>query len=172
MTTPERPEPRRVKITGDLFHPHVPAGAVKITRPSRWGNPHPVGRPCKPCGGTVHDLGASLTLFRRHLDSNPDLVERARRELAGRDLACWCPPDRPCHADIWLELVNRPAPDPGAEIAAEINRRLAERLQAHRARIERQRADRAAKNARRTAGLAARHAAKLRAARTEGDQRT
>ena len=26
--------------------------------------------------------------------------------LAGRDLACWCPPDQPCHADVLLELAN------------------------------------------------------------------
>ena len=27
--------------------------------------------------------------------------------LAGLDLACWCPLDRPCHADVLLELANR-----------------------------------------------------------------
>jgi hypothetical protein len=26
--------------------------------------------------------------------------------LAGKDLACWCPPDQPCHADVLLELAN------------------------------------------------------------------
>lgn len=26
--------------------------------------------------------------------------------LAGRDLACWCPLDQPCHADVLLELAN------------------------------------------------------------------
>lgn len=26
--------------------------------------------------------------------------------LAGHDLACWCPLDQPCHADILLELAN------------------------------------------------------------------
>jgi hypothetical protein len=28
------------------------------------------------------------------------------RALAGRDLACWCPLDQPCHADVLLELAN------------------------------------------------------------------
>ncbi|HEY9371501.1 DUF4326 domain-containing protein [Streptomyces sp.] len=28
------------------------------------------------------------------------------RELAGRDLACWCPLDQPCHADVLLEIAN------------------------------------------------------------------
>ena len=27
--------------------------------------------------------------------------------LAGHDLACWCPLDQPCHADVLLELANR-----------------------------------------------------------------
>jgi hypothetical protein len=27
-------------------------------------------------------------------------------ELAGHDLACWCPLDQPCHADVLLELAN------------------------------------------------------------------
>lgn len=37
-------------------------------------------------------------------------VEDVQRELAGRDLACWCPTDDgegnavPCHADVLLEL--------------------------------------------------------------------
>ena len=27
--------------------------------------------------------------------------------IRGRDLACFCPLDRPCHADVLLELANR-----------------------------------------------------------------
>lgn len=30
-----------------------------------------------------------------------------RAQLAGRDLACWCRLDQPCHADVLLELANR-----------------------------------------------------------------
>lgn len=29
-------------------------------------------------------------------------------ELRGHDLACWCPLDAPCHADVLLELANAP----------------------------------------------------------------
>lgn len=32
--------------------------------------------------------------------------EEIRRELAGKDLLCWCPPDQPCHADVLLKLAN------------------------------------------------------------------
>ncbi|MFB6392588.1 DUF4326 domain-containing protein [Polymorphospora sp. 2-325] len=34
-------------------------------------------------------------------------VEDVRRELAGKHLACWCPLDQPCHADVLLEVANR-----------------------------------------------------------------
>lgn len=29
-----------------------------------------------------------------------------RAELAGKNLACWCPLDAPCHADVLLEIAN------------------------------------------------------------------
>jgi hypothetical protein len=34
------------------------------------------------------------------------LRDAARTELRGKDLACWCPPDQPCHADVLLALAN------------------------------------------------------------------
>lgn len=33
-------------------------------------------------------------------------AEDVRRELAGHNLACWCPLDRPCHADVLLAVAN------------------------------------------------------------------
>ena len=27
-------------------------------------------------------------------------------QLRGRDLACWCPLDQPCHADVLLQIAN------------------------------------------------------------------
>jgi Domain of unknown function (DUF4326) len=80
---------------------HRPPGAVVISRPSRWGNPYRVSE---------HGLPGALALYRRHLREHPELVEAARRELAGRTLACWCPLDRPCHGDILLEVVDGHAP--------------------------------------------------------------
>lgn len=37
--------------------------------------------------------------------TRPDLAA-ALPTLRGRDLACWCPLDQPCHADVLLELAN------------------------------------------------------------------
>ncbi|GAA5653149.1 hypothetical protein Gobs01_04564 [Geodermatophilus obscurus DSM 43160] len=36
-----------------------------------------------------------------------DYAAEARRLLGGHDLACWCPMDRPCNADVLLKLANR-----------------------------------------------------------------
>jgi len=90
----------------------MPPGAVVVTRPTRWGNPHraskPGGKryPCPLCNGAIHTQHEAVLLYRVYLDEHPDLVARARRELAGWDLACWCRPHEPCHADILLSIVN------------------------------------------------------------------
>ena len=33
-------------------------------------------------------------------------LDRIRRELGGRDLACWCPAGEPCHGDALLAVAN------------------------------------------------------------------
>jgi hypothetical protein len=37
------------------------------------------------------------------LEEQPDFLE----PLRGKDLMCWCGPDRPCHADLLLKMANR-----------------------------------------------------------------
>ena len=67
---------------------------------ARWGNPFDV----REYG---HDGAA--TRYRDWLLARPGHIARARRELAGRRLACWCSLRVPCHADVLLEFVNSPA---------------------------------------------------------------
>jgi predicted kinase len=104
------PRPRRVQAQGDLFHRQIPARAVYVGRGvpgmpgSRFANPHWVGD-CRTCG-CVHDPVDAVDAYVRHLVDHPYLVAAARVELAGADLACWCPLDLPCHADVLLDLVN------------------------------------------------------------------
>jgi hypothetical protein len=99
-----------------------PKGAAVVDRTSRWGNPFAV----RAAGGrwTIVDVrtGAHLSswptrteahtgaveLFRQHLAEHDDLVEAARARLVGLDLACFCAADMPCHATVWLEVVNMP----------------------------------------------------------------
>lgn len=35
-----------------------------------------------------------------------DALEVALSQLRGHDLACWCPGDQACHADVLLEMAN------------------------------------------------------------------
>lgn len=37
----------------------------------------------------------------------PPTAAEIRRKLRGKNLAGWCAPDQPCHADVLLELANR-----------------------------------------------------------------
>lgn len=62
--------------------------------------------------GEVRDAEHAVDLFRRHIAwENADCwsPEHLQAELGCRDLACWCPLDQPCHADVLLEIANRPA---------------------------------------------------------------
>jgi hypothetical protein len=91
--------PERVRLERRLGW-RKPEGAVVVARPSRWGNPFRIG--------TDGDRARCVAQFRAallkgRLSFSPGEV---RRELAGRDLACWCPLDGPCHAEVLLETAN------------------------------------------------------------------
>lgn len=48
-------------------------------------------------------------------DSKTDLIlpegflAKVQEKLRGKNLACWCPLDQPCHADVLLRLANAEA---------------------------------------------------------------
>lgn len=104
----------------------LPPGAVSVARPSRWGNPFTV-ESCIEAGFALDVEQARAVVVSAYRDwlrgntwaagSSIDWDERRQailsdvHQLAGRDLACWCPLDgRPCHADVLLDLANREAP--------------------------------------------------------------
>ena len=66
----------------------------------------------------VSDAATAVQFFRDALtisDRNFQNNEAIRRRLRGRNLACWCALDQPCHADVLLEIANAPlAPAPEA----------------------------------------------------------
>lgn len=76
----------------------MPDNAIYVGRPTKWGNPYSVGYD----GDTRKDV---VILYREHLKYDPELVKAAKRELVGKDLACWCSLDQACHADVLLELL-------------------------------------------------------------------
>ena len=94
---PERIQLRRTKGW------RMPPDTVKVARPTRYGNPHRVGW-CPECGAT-HTRGEAIAEFRAICDA-PEIRDRIREHLAGKNLACWCKPEEPCHADVLLELAN------------------------------------------------------------------
>ena len=75
----------------------MPPNTVKVTRPGPWGN---------YAGDTKADFEADLASM-----SNADRAFYLDKvaELRGKNLACWCRPGAPCHADVLLELANAPS---------------------------------------------------------------
>lgn len=50
-----------------------------------------------------------VALFRCWAQAHPDglaLMARAKAELRGHNLACWCALGNPCHRDVLLEIAN------------------------------------------------------------------
>ncbi len=81
--------------------------AVVVARPSRWGNPHRVGDPDPGGKEAALTLTDCVRLFRRRWETTPrPLRDAALAPLRGKNLACWCPLDAPCHADILLAMAN------------------------------------------------------------------
>jgi hypothetical protein len=73
---------------------------IVVARPSRWGNPFRLGVDGDRAT-CVARYGAALE--RGELGFT---VADVRAELAGRDLACWCPIGEVCHADVLLAVAN------------------------------------------------------------------
>jgi hypothetical protein len=124
MTEPKRIHRQRTKGW------KMPENTVYVGRPSFWGNPFPVddigvAMECLPMGldGEEREdrAEAAKELYRRWLTGGevneliaaflppvpkPISRRKIRRELAGKNLACWCPVGSPCHADVLLEIAN------------------------------------------------------------------
>ena len=83
----------------------MPPDTLKVDRSTRWGN---------PC--TVEDYGSAeqaVLMFEHELEKasvfHPDDFETYLAPLRGKNLACWCSPGAPCHADVLLRLANAAA---------------------------------------------------------------
>lgn len=87
----------------------MPEGAVYVGRPSKWGNPHLLGDVLRRFPSLTVEQTAVFVVndFRdliRAADGRYPSVEEIRRELAGKDLACWCDLSSACHADVLLSI--------------------------------------------------------------------
>ena len=74
-------------------NPRVPAQAGACV----WGNPFVIGKD--------GNRQAVIDKYRAFLLQDQGLVQRAKSELRGKTLACWCAPAA-CHGDVLAEVAN------------------------------------------------------------------
>ena len=122
--------PKRIQMTRQRPWRAEHPDAVIVDRRTKWGNPFQLTSVNTLGAGRLHRVshnGSVLETFASRSDAARDAVRRylravelgwgdvpwpdeIRAELAGRDLACWCPLDQPCHAGVLLELANPKGP--------------------------------------------------------------
>jgi hypothetical protein len=106
----------------------MPEGAVYVGRGSKWGNPFVVHSDRMQNGQRFPmDAQLAVAAFRSMLakegawipvalpwpkgkipSMDATTIDDVRRELRGKDLACWCRLDQACHATVLLEIANAP----------------------------------------------------------------
>ena len=109
-----RERPRRVQRKRTKGW-RMPPNMVYVGRPTKWGNPFRRGS----AQHAVHMFrwllrGDWRSLHRHGVPLLTELPLRLHRahlleslsKLRGKNLACWCPLDQPCHADVLLEIAN------------------------------------------------------------------
>lgn len=69
---------------------------VYVGRPTKWGNPYLL---------SVFKRGDAVNYYRMTLTNW--MKKEIKKELKGKNLACWCPLDKLCHADILLKIANK-----------------------------------------------------------------
>ncbi len=90
--------------------------AKLVTRPGKWGNPFSIDAVARSHGlDRTAAQAKAVALCAEWLQGSLDgkvapgpapSRDIIRAELAGHNLACWCRPGTPCHADILIELAN------------------------------------------------------------------
>lgn len=105
-------EPKRLQLSRRKGS-RLPKDAVNVARPSRFGNPFPVGKE-GPLGRIAPDNEGAVGHFKAMLD-DPEMREACgypsddelSQALSGKNLACWCNLTEPhCHADVLIQRVN------------------------------------------------------------------
>ena len=91
----------------------MPANTVKVDRTTKWGNPFVVGEygSRAACVNAHKHLlaGRMLVVEDPPMDAQIDYLKvvcKSLPELRGKNLACWCPQNAECHADMLLHLAN------------------------------------------------------------------
>ena len=108
-------EPTRVQLSRAKGW-RMPENTVKVDRTTKWGNPFKVGDDgtAYECVGLYQALLAGYYALTTKATMEVQTKTRAivvacLEELRGKNLACWCHKDKPCHADVLLDIANAPA---------------------------------------------------------------
>lgn len=122
--TPPTTKPQRVQLSREKGW-RMPPNTVKVDRTTRWGNPWRVWQDADgdwmcsspqghiPVTSKANGIGLAVLLHAQDETRQAAFIGGGSRivELHGKNLACWCRLDQPCHADILLKLAN-PEPTP------------------------------------------------------------
>lgn len=94
----------------------MPVTCRSVARPTEWGNPYTLAEmaehyPDATKAGLrtmcVSDFRGMIEgRWEREDDTVYPSIDRIVSELRGWDLACWCPTDGACHADVLLQTAN------------------------------------------------------------------
>jgi hypothetical protein len=88
----------------------LPLQAVKVDRSTIWGNPFRItsDTSAAECVARFARLleGGHEDEFTAEELARAALIRRRLPELAGKDLACWCALDAPCHAEVLLRMAK------------------------------------------------------------------
>ena len=93
----------------------IPENTVYVGRPSQWGNPwspknHTVVtmKAGKCVGSRPGTIAECVAAYREDVENGDFGYTPAdiKLSLCGKNLACWCALDQPCHADVLLEIAN------------------------------------------------------------------
>lgn len=91
-----------------VFNKHkdqIPKDAVYIGRGSSYGNPYTHMEGKTLAEFKVDTREESIKKYEDYIRSNPELIEKVKRDLKGKDLVCFCKP-LPCHGDILIKIAN------------------------------------------------------------------
>ena len=79
----------------------MPENTKYVGRPSKWGNPYEMTEMTSRTEA-IDFYNSRLTIM--FMGMTKEQQRDWLAPLIDKDLACWCPIDKPCHADILLEL--------------------------------------------------------------------
>lgn len=112
MTAPSRSEaPRRIQLSRRKGF-RLPPNTLVVSRPGKFGNPIRVGAVARiEIDGSMLDAKVTRAIakefFREYFAGVVRSEPRVLDFLRGKNLACWCALDQPCHVDVLLELANK-----------------------------------------------------------------